>query len=414
MLNWNQLLRPKSWDDVIAQKKVKSLIISSLENDNLGQFIIFSGQSGTGKSCIAELIGAAIACENSKSQPCGHCARCRALKDGDRSVVKKFNMATMIGKQDINSIITEVFNMESITEQSVYILEEVDALSEIQQRPFLEPLTSIPEDVTIIMCTAHYSNLIPELRNRAIHYRLDTPETSECVKFIKSVCRKMNTAEPDDETAILFADMCNNVPRTIISTLQMFANEENLTEEMLSSFFGIADTNVYIELAKNLARNVSESNYIHFLNSLETYNTDPKKIIKGLDRFIVMLLLQRDQTRPFKEYSKQQQEDLKGLYSVLSETDIIKLTELITDIPKKAFVDDNSAILFLIKLKLSLFNRENKILADNATQATQTKLAADRLAKSAMASEERRNSMQKMSNLDSSTLQLLTGEVYEE
>jgi hypothetical protein len=224
----------------------------------------------------------------------------------------------------------------------------------------------------------------------------------------------MNTAEPDEETAVLFADMCNNVPRTIISTLQMFANEEDLTEEKLASLFGIADTNVYIELAKNLSKNVSEANYIHFLNSLENYNTDSKKIIKGLDRFILMLLLQRDQKKPFKEYSLQQQQDLCELYNVLSEDDVIKLTELITDIPKKAYVDDTSATLFLIKLKLSLINRGNKILTDNATQAMQTKLVADKLAKGRIIAEERRNNTQKVSNMDSSTLQLLTGEVYEE
>ena len=411
MINWTQVLRPRRWEDIIAQKTVKSLLISSLENDNLGQFVILSGQSGTGKSCLAELIGSAIACEVNKSVPCGHCRNCLALQRGDTTIVRKFNMATMIGKQDILSILSTIFDYPSIEGKAVFILEEVDALTEINQRPFLEPLQSIPEDVTVIMCTAHYGSLIPEMRNRAIHYRLETPDIFECVGFIKNVCKKMGSEVPSDEVAQLFSDMCNNVPRTIVGTLQMFANN-SLTEEAIEDYFGVAGVEDYVCLMQKLAKSVSE---VEFINYAQTILSDAKKLIKGLDRFMVTLLLERSQKKPFKQYTPAQAQKLTELFSVLSQEDVIVLTDMVTEIPKKAFVDDYSAVLFLIQLKLALVKRNKTVLRDNNQIAMQTKLFAERQSQDRLFNEERvSRQQQKTSIMNESELMFKSSAEYEE
>lgn len=410
MINWTQLLRPKDWDSIIAQKQTKSLLLSSLENDNLGQFIIFSGQSGTGKSCLAELVGAIIACENSKVTPCGHCKNCLALQHGDNTIVKKFNMATMIGKQDILTIISTIFDYPSIEGKAVFILEEVDALSEINQRPFLEPLQNIPEDITVIMCTAHYGNLIPELRNRAVLYRLETPNTEECINFIQNICRKMGATVPSYEVASLFSNLCNNVPRSIVSTLQMFANNE-LTAQTISDYFGVASVDLYISLMKNLSKQVNELDFIVYAQSI--FN-DAKKIIKGLDRFMVTLLLERSQSKPFKQYSPAQAQQLQELFKILTQEEVLILTEKVADMPKRAFVDDYSAVLFLIQLKLALINRDKNVLSDNKNVAMQTKLFAERQSQARIFNEERQARQQRSGLMSEAELRLRTFEEFEE
>lgn len=410
MINWNQILRPRSWDDIMAQTKIKNLLISSLENDNLGQFIIFSGPSGIGKSCIAELIGSAIACDNNKIEPCGKCKNCRDLQQGSQAVVKKFNMAMMIAKQDILSIVNEIFNYDTITGKAVFILEEIDALSEQNQRPFLEPLTQIPEDVCIIMCTAHIGNVIPELRNRAINYKLEIPNVTECVKFIKNICSKMGLNNLSDNTAKMLAEMCNCIPRTIIATLQMFANEKVITTTALTEYFGIADINKYILLMKYLNRNVSDVEYVKFLGSLSECNVDAKKLVKGIERFIVLLLLERSQPKPFKDYSPEQQESLRDILTRISPEDVLKLAEQITSIPNRAYTDETSATMFLITLKLCLTDRDHKIIQDSPALARQTVINSNTVCREKTINNDRRAI--NMKKMNSSDLKLITGEVY--
>lgn len=371
-MDWNISLRPKTWSDIVGNEKTKTLIQNALYYDNFPRFTIFSGPSGTGKSCIAELIAKALTCKgNDKVQPCGTCSNCRTSNSENNLAVRKFNMAKLLGKRDIVDVLDNIFKYESIEEKTVFILEEVHALKDSEQTPFLEELTKIPDDVYIIMCTTQDWKLITEIRNRAVTFNINTPTTKECVEFLKKVCNKMGIPSLHSSVIKTFCDLCGNCPRKIVSTMQLFSTTPNLTHKDLVEFFGISSDIDNLNLLKVLKPNVS---VIEFANFIENEISSNLKLVKGLERFIISILLDYQGRVPYKSLSdpKYAQE----IMSDISDSFLLKVCNAIINIDKKAYTSEDNAKMALVKIKMQLSYNDTSILKENNSLATQSVLSS--------------------------------------
>jgi DNA polymerase III gamma/tau subunit len=371
-MDWNQALRPKNWNDIIGNTKTKTIIQHSLCHHNFPKFSIFAGPSGTGKSCMAELIAKTITCSKSDAiEPCGECSNCKALETGDTLSVRKYNMARLLGKKDILDVLDSIFKYESIEPNTVFILEEVHALKDYEQTPFLEELTKIPSDVYIMMCTTQDWKLITEIRNRAVTFNINTPTSKECVEFLKNICIKMRIPMLPEVTAKTFCYLCGNCPRKIVSTIQLFSTTPNLTQEDLNEFFGISNDIDNLNLMKVLKPQVSVFEFADFIENKIQSNL---KLVKGLERFIVSILLDYHGSTPYKSLS-----DPKYAREVMSDvTDsfLLKVCNAVMNIDKKAYTSEDNAKIALVKMKMQLSFSDSSILRENKSLATQSVLAS--------------------------------------
>lgn len=368
---WSTEFRPSNWDGVIGNVHIKSLIMSALQNDNFPKFSIFSGPSGTGKSCIAELIARTISCENSNVEPCNKCESCKMSVDGMNPAIRKYNMAKMLGKKDILTVLEEIFTFESIMPNTVYILEEVHGLSDRDQLPFLEELTKIPNDVYIIMCTTQEWKLIPEIKNRAISFIINNPTTKECMAYIDTICTKKRLPILLPQTKSTFCQLCGNTPRKIINTLQLFSTNPNLTQKDLIEFFGIASDAEYITLLENLSPSVS---VFEFANFIENNVVSNLKLVKGLDNFIIKTILESGGKKSFSSFNNP--EKIREVIASLGNNVILNIAQAVEDIPPKAYTTETNAKLALVKMKMKLSNKYSSITRDNNNLATQSIIAS--------------------------------------
>lgn len=387
--DWNQILRPRTWEDVLGQNHIKGIIQQAIEGGNFPKFTIFAGPSGMGKSCLAELSAMTICCESHSVNPCMTCKSCRAFLENQSYAIRKFNMARLLGKKDILGVLSDIFDYESMAPQSVYILEEVHALKDQEQMPFLEELTKIPDNVHVIMCTTQPYKLLNEIRNRAIIFTLEPPGTTECVEYLQGICHKMNILPPTNNTLKLFVDLCDNTPRKIVSTLQLFANTTLITQDDLVKFFGLAEDEVYINLLEMLLPEHSMTEYAEYLSNLDDDGTSSIKIVKGLERFLTTVLLERSGRKQFKSFKDKDR--LLSISRRLGESNLLKIIDAVANMERKVYATESSAKFFLVRLKLLTLNRDQSIIADNAKESMETTLFADEKSRKKETSDTKSN-----------------------
>ena len=265
-----------------------------------------------------------------------------------------YEVAKMLGKKDIVAVLDEIFEYTAIEGLAIYILEEVHVLKDFEQSPFLEELTRIPDDVYIMMCTTQPYKILPEIRNRAITFNCEVPTMGQCREFIKKICRTAGITIPPDSTIKTLVEVSENTPRKIVSTLQLFSSGDQLTRENLSEFFGLADESIYVDLLEYLHSSKTFYEYAEFVEELSERDISAVKVVKGLDNFMVDVLLARSSRQKFNLI--QEGERLSEACSRLGETGILRIMNFIAKRDYSSVRNESAAKYFLLQLKLEFSN----------------------------------------------------------
>lgn len=381
--DWNRLLRPREWKDVVGQKSAVALARESLLTHRFPKLSLFSGPAGVGKSLIAELIAMALTCDSGTDTPCLQCKSCKSFLEDKTYNIYKYNMAKLADKKDAINVVEDIFKWESINGKAVYILEEIHALKPTQQEPFLEELTRIPEDINIIMCTTQPYRLSRELRSRALPFMLETPTTTECVDFVSSIGRKMEITLPPRNILVKFVNLCENNPRNIVKYLEVMSTSGEVKPSMIQEIFKTVDNSLYIDMLKNLNSSVTMSEYTRFLvNAKQDNGTQFVYIMRGLRDFLVNAYVEASTGTQEPTLSSNERKELGEIFKRIGESGFLKLMEAMSQAPNDALNSETAAQFYLMMLKGKIQGKpDGAVLADNKKESYNEKLQSAGLAR---------------------------------
>ena len=123
----------RTLDSIVGNTNIINVLKRELLNDTLGNFSIFEGDPGTGKSTTAEIVGLYLTCEHPNGyNPCLHCSHwennLKMLKVASRGInFVKYNMASKTVKTNLENILTEVFRNVADYDKTIFIFEEFHA-----------------------------------------------------------------------------------------------------------------------------------------------------------------------------------------------------------------------------------------------------------------------------------------------
>lgn len=362
-MDWVKELKPKDWNSLVGQDTVISLVKNALIAERLPHIIIFYGSSGGGKSSMAELLAKTLACDNNKTEPCGHCKSCMSLSNKiESNKVKKINIPELIKQADALSFINQTFKFQITENVCTYILEEFQELDAKMQTMFLEPLANIPDDIYIIICTTSLRSIDMAIRSRAFPLEIKRPSTKDCIDFLNSICDKKEISRPTADIAKIIVESCYNSPRDIVKFIQVLSCGE-MTEDSVLNLFGGVKKTVLTMWFNTLHRAVNMSSYINYLKALYDDGLSYKKLFSSTSKILTDLLIDSENA----SHPMAKQYKVSETVACISNNALLHLCELSAEYNIK--LSEESCLLYLLKMKMSLSNDNKGILSGNKAQA---------------------------------------------
>ncbi len=173
--------RPGTFEELRGQDHVVRALRSAVRDNHVGHAYLFSGPRGTGKTSTARILAKALNClAVVDGEPCGVCASCVAITQGNSMDVIELDAASNNGVEAMRDLISHAA-LGSPGRQKVYIVDEVHMLTTGAENALLKTLEEPPPHVIFVLATTDPQKVAPTIRSRTQHleFRLLSGEVLE-------------------------------------------------------------------------------------------------------------------------------------------------------------------------------------------------------------------------------------------
>lgn len=268
--------RPDNFDDVKGQEHVVTTLKNQIIADRIGHAYLFCGTRGTGKTTIAKIFAKAVNCENPiDGSPCGECEMCKSISENRSMNVIEIDAASNNGVDYIRQIRDDVKHPPIQGKYTVYIIDEVHALSKDAFNALLKTLEEPPSYIIFIMATTEAHEILATIVSRC--QRFDFKRIS--IETITARLRELADAENitvDDKALRYIAKSADGGMRDALSMMDMcisFYYGKELTYDKVLEVLGAVDTEVFSELLR----------YVMFGNIKEAFRIIEDAVFDGRD-----------------------------------------------------------------------------------------------------------------------------------
>jgi DNA polymerase-3 subunit gamma/tau len=180
--------RPQTFDDVIGQDDVVSILKKSIKDKQIGHAYLFSGGRGTGKTTVARIFAAAIG---------------TAPAD-----LYEIDAASNRGVDEIRELREAVRTAPFQSPYKVYIIDEAHMLTKEAFNALLKTLEEPPAHAVFILATTDRDKLPDTVVSRTQAFRFHQPSIEVLKQFAIDVAKKEGhkLSGPGAEIVALFGD----------------------------------------------------------------------------------------------------------------------------------------------------------------------------------------------------------------
>lgn len=252
-------LRPKSFNDICGQK----LIVKEMKKRSLTMefpsVMIFGGDSGTGKTTMALIIGALINDPNPIKKegyydPNPESAEYKSVYSESFNRNVCFYDASKMSKEDVVALEDVVSTKSLFGGKKVIIIDEAQELSRHSKGATLKLLERKRDDVCIILCTMNPEAFDKSIRSRGQYYQFKSPGSSDIAAYLYSIIEKLKIEVPDsfiEEGIFTVSENCEGSVRMAVQTLERCLTAELWTSEQIQQEFGYISANTLLEVIKD-------------------------------------------------------------------------------------------------------------------------------------------------------------------
>lgn len=233
--------RPQSFDDMVRQEHVVTVLKNQIASGAIGHAYLFCGPRGTGKTSVARIFARAVNCQNPRNgSPCGECPTCRALNEGSLDVLE-IDAASNNGVNEMRDLREKVQYPPVTGKYKVYIVDEVHMLTDSAFNALLKTLEEPPAHAIFILATTEPHKIPATILSRCM--RLDfklIPEEDLEAHLMRILDGTGKEYEREAVSAIARAGAGSD--RDMLSIAEMcISYADKLTYEGVSAVLGSAD-----------------------------------------------------------------------------------------------------------------------------------------------------------------------------
>ena len=195
--------RPKSWEEVVGQDHIVSVLESSVESKKVSHAYLFVGSRGTGKTSLARIFALSI-----------------GVSAND---MYEIDAASNRGIEDIKELREGVRVLPFDSKYKVYIIDEVHMLSKDAWGALLKTLEEPPKHVIFILATTELQKVPDTIISRCQVFNFKKPTDAVLKKHLADVAKKEGV-ELDPGSAELLALLGDGSFRDALGSLQKVLN----------------------------------------------------------------------------------------------------------------------------------------------------------------------------------------------
>ncbi len=245
--------RPQSFEDVVGQEHITSILKSEVEHGKLSHAYLFCGPRGTGKTTCAKIIAKAANCLSPVGgSPCGECESCRAIDAMSTTDIVEMDAASNNGVDSIRELREGVVYTPADLKYRVYIIDEVHMLSISAFNALLKTLEEPPRHVIFILATTELHKIPATVLSRCQRFDFHRVDGDAIVSRLETVCKGEGiTAE--SEALELIARLSQGGMRDSLNMLEYCAGDgEAITAEKAERLLGASSRSLMRSLSHSI------------------------------------------------------------------------------------------------------------------------------------------------------------------
>ena len=325
--------RPQGFDDLIGQESVVRTFKNAIANNKIVHAYLFSGPRGVGKTSSARILAKALNCEQlNESEPCGKCRSCVSITEGSSVDVLEIDGASNTSVDAVRELRETVKYAPSGGKYRIYIIDEVHMLSTAAFNALLKTLEEPPAHVVFIFATTEPKKIPSTILSRCQHHSFRRVTKAEIRNHLKKITdtEKINISEAALAMIAKAADGSMRDSLTLLDQACSFT--DNITEVELQSLLGLPETEMILELSRNILSGDIPST-LSIIKGLTDRGSDLRQITKELvEHFRNMAIVKI--TGDAGELLEFSQEDVQQLSDLTAGVSIEELTLLLTELLK--------------------------------------------------------------------------------
>ncbi len=345
--------RPLLFDDLIGQSHISQTLSKAVETGRIANGYLFTGPRGTGKTTSARILAKALNCvEGPTATPCNKCPICNEITAGSSLDVLEIDAASNTGVDDIRTLRENIRYLPTSGKKRVFIIDEVHRLSGSAFDALLKTLEEPPAHALFIFATTEPHKVPQTILSRTQRYDFRRVTTAMLAEHLQNLANK-EKVEIDKEALFLIARKGEGSVRDALSLMdQMIAVADGpISLEQTSRTLGVVDRKIFEKLLEIIAAGKTEPIF-DLVKVLFESGVDSADFVNDFISYLRNLLIQKSTSDPagLLDISESEKEALVRQASFFSETDILRMIQILADLLGKLKIGYDERIFLEIAL----------------------------------------------------------------
>ena len=367
--------RPSTFDNLVGQNGVSSIIKNEILHNKISHAYLFSGPRGTGKTSTAKIIAKMINCFNLSDDgvPCGTCESC--LNFTNSSDIVEIDAASNNGVDEIRDLRDKVNLVPTYGKYKIYIIDEVHMLTTQAFNALLKTLEEPPAHAIFILATTEFHKIPATVVSRCQKFQFLKFTNEEIVERLSKIA-SLENIYIDNNILSEIARLADGGLRDAINMLDQLSSFKD-SDINIDDLYNLNGVISYLELYNLLVciKNNDISNIIKIVNEIDKTGKNIDKFISDLISFLKDVLVYKN-TSEFEGGIEEKNNKIIELSNILSGKEIYEMIFSLNDLSYKVKNSGFSIILlitYFIKVSNDLNNDNKDYIIKNTTNSNNIK-----------------------------------------